>query len=658
MTECKNGSRVKQALNNEDDYPPHLIITNANINIGSWYEARELLFDSDGNVRFTNDLADFFEAQLDASSRHYTADPFYVCHRPPQAILSEATAGLNEVQTLLASRIIWAYWRQFCECIPDSGRCPGVHYDITATIYWGGSAESFFLRWTNRATSYGPLGEPFFTVVGSGNSAKAQLRIPSKTSDGIDTYFLVNRVLRVQVGERSEWGLLDYQIRRVDGLPDECEPAPPPVPPPGVEPENWNVPYGEDPVVIVIPGDCPCPPPVCPCEPPVIDLPDPPDINIDIPDVVVGPININLPSLPNLTINLPDIPDLPDFNINFPQEDEVIEGSFYLQRCDGGQQRYQYSDLNTFGAAMSGAIAAMAQDNCLLLNGEVVLPECREPDEEQVNIFLDIVVNIISGQIVDVIIATLGRAGVQGVAAALLLQIVGQILAIALSDFFRAFLPQGTPEPTTLQWQGRGIKGLSEQIETLNRQMAAIGEILCQEEVPEDPGEESDPSCNAVVLLPAEPLNELEVPTQLVIKFGLNYPSASGSRWAIHVPYPIPDLNWCDHFEGLFRTVVDSDAELRWAARQYWADSRLWTGGYFASRNEAAGFLDQMVGLSQARPGKRTLTERNKPNGVSMAASIRSVRAVRAIVSTIDNSSGRPIIEAVQCFAPPQDGCG
>jgi hypothetical protein len=655
MTECKNGSRVKSALNNEEDYPPSLVITNADRNIGSWSEARELLFDSDGNARFTNDLTDFFESQgLDASFQHYLADPFYVCRRPPQAIISEATASLNSIETGLVGRIIWAYWNTYCECIPDSGRCPGVQYEIRWFIDWGGGFSPSKTpghdvgEWQS-SQYFGPLGTPFFRLRPGGFSDSYTLYLPCHDHLGNPVERIVASRFVSQTGGGSALTLVEWDVRRQDLLPDECEPAPPPVPPPGVEPEFWNIPYGEEPVIIVIPGDCPCPPPICPCEP---------NINIDIPDIPdIGPITINLPSIPDLTINLPDIPDLPDFDINFPQEDEVIQGSFYLQRCDGGQQLYQYSDLNTFGAAMSGAIAAMAQDNCLLLNGEVVLPECQEPDEEQVNIFLDIVVNIISGQIVDVIIATLGRAGVQGFVAALLLQIVGEILAIALSDFFRAFLPQGTPEPTTLQWQGRGLKGLSEQIDALNRQMEAIGDILCQEDVPEDPGEASDPSCNAVVLLPAEPLNELEVPTQLVIKFGLNYPSSAGSRWTIHVPYPIPDLNWCDHFENLFRTVVDSDAELRWVARQYWADSRLWTGGYFASRDEAAGFLDQMVGLSQAAPGKRTLTERNKPNGVAMAASIRSVRAVRAVVSTIDNSSGRPIIENIQCFAPPQGGC-
>jgi hypothetical protein len=614
MTECENGSRVKSALNNEENYPPPLVITNANINIGSWEDARELVFDSNGNVAgYTNNLGELVEAQgLDASSVVYPADAFYVCSRPPQAIVSEATANLLPTQKIFAERIVWAYWRQFCECIPDSGRCPGVPYEIRYRIRWGGQAGTISNpgydvgEWRSQQF-FGPLGTPYFTTVNQFGNTYATLLFPHDNYLGDPVESIISRIFIHQVGPQSEWELLEWNIRRQDLLPDECEPAPPPVPPPGVEPEFWNIPYGEEPVVIVIPGDCPCPPPVCPCEP---------NINIDLPDIPdIGPITINLPSIPDITINLPDIPDLPDFDINFPQEDEVIQGSFYLQRCDGGQQLYQYSDLNTFGAAMSGAIAAMSQDNCLLLNGEVVLPECREPDEEQVNIFLDIVVNIISGQIVDVIIATLGRAGVQGFAAALLLQIVGEILAIALSDFFRAFLPQGTPEPTTLQWQGRGIKGLSEQIDALNRQMEAIGDILCQEDVPEDPGEETDPSCNAVVLLPAEPLNELEVPTQLVIKFGLNYPSASGSRWSIHVPNPIPNLNWCDHFENLFRTVVDADAELRWCARQYWADSRLWTGGYFASRDEAAGFLDQMVGLSQAAPGKRTSPSAISPMG-------------------------------------------
>jgi hypothetical protein len=617
MTECKNGSRVKSALNNEEAYPPPLIITNANINIGSWDDARELVFDSDGNAGFTNNLGEFVEAQgFDASSQHYEADAFYVCRRSPQAIISEVTATLLPTQRILGERIVWAYWRQFCECIPDSGRCPGVPYEIRYRIRWGGQAGTVSNpgydvgEWRSQQF-FGPLGTPYFTVLPGGFADRATLLLPHHNSLGEPTETSISSIFVHQVGPQSEWELLEWNIRRQDLLPDECEPAPPPVPPPGVEPEFWNIPYGEEPVVIVIPGDCPCPPPVCPCEPP--------NINIDLPDIPdIGPITINLPSIPDINLNLPDIPDLPDINIEFPQEDEVIQGSFYLQRCDGGQQYYSYSDLNTFGAAMSGAIAAMAQDNCLLLNGEVVLPECREPDEEQVNIFLDIVVNIISGQIVDVIIATLGRAGVQGFAAALLLQIVGEILAIALSDFFRAFLPQGTPEPTTLQWQGRGLKGLSEQIDALNRQMEAIGDILCQEDVPEDPGEETDPSCNAVVLLPAEPLNELEVPTQLVIKFGLNYPSASGSRWSIHVPNPIPDLNWCDHFENLFRTVVDADAELRWCRPSVLGRQPPMDRGILrqSGRSRRASLDQLMAGLSQADPRQA----HSSPSAISLMA--------------------------------------
>jgi hypothetical protein len=65
--------------------PPPLAISFADINIGSWDDTRELLFDSSGNARFTNDLAEFLtEAQeLDPSARAYGADAFYVCRRPP-----------------------------------------------------------------------------------------------------------------------------------------------------------------------------------------------------------------------------------------------------------------------------------------------------------------------------------------------------------------------------------------------------------------------------------------------------------------------------------------------------------------------------------------------------------------------------------------------
>ncbi|MGD1909078.1 MAG: hypothetical protein ACFB0C_24245 [Leptolyngbyaceae cyanobacterium] len=340
-----------------------------------------------------------------------------------------------------------------------------------------------------------------------------------------------------------------------------------------------------------------------------------------------------------------------------PVEDIDMDGTITIPRCDGGSTSYPYDSLDGFGSAIGYALAAMATDNCQLLNGEVVLPECTEPDEEEINIFFEVVVGLISGQIVDVLIAVLGRSGLQGIAATILLQIVGEVLAIALNDFFRSFFPADSGEPEQLQWEGRGLHGLSAQLEAVSKQVERLGEILCQEELPEDPGEQQDPSCNAVILLPAEPLNELQVPTQLVIKFGQNYPSSSGSRWSIHLPHPIGGLDWCEHFEGLFRTVVDADASVRWCARQYWANSRLWTGGYFADENEAIGFLDVVIGLSQATPGKRTITQRIKPDGLGAGLAVRNVRAVRAIVSDIDNSSGRPVIGSVKCYAPPRDGC-
>ena len=192
------------------------------------------------------------------------------------------------------------------------------------------------------------------------------------------------------------------------------------------------------------------------------------------------------------------------------------------------------------------------------------------------------------------------------------------------------------------------IKGTQDLARKQFQEMAKIRENLCTARA-------EDHEC--YVLLPAEPYDELHVPTQLVVRFGLNYPASTGSKWDIHLPSPIPGLNWCEHFEPLTRTVVDQNSELRFCGRQYWGNSKVWTGGYFASEEEASTFLDQVTALSLATPGKRTITKRVKPNGLPPEEAVRNVRAVRAVVSNISYSLGKPVITDIECYAPPEGGC-
>ena len=196
--------------------------------------------------------------------------------------------------------------------------------------------------------------------------------------------------------------------------------------------------------------------------------------------------------------------------------------------------------------------------------------------------------------------------------------------------------------PTEITYEGRGLAGIYGAIAAITRSLNLIHtDTKCLEA--------HSNNCDAVVLLPAEPYDLMDVPTQLVIKFGLEYPTATGSRWTIHIPIPIDDLNWCDHFEPLTRTVVDKKATVRWAGRQYWGNSKLWSGGYFASENEAKDFLDKMVSLSKAVPGRRSITQSLRPGGLNADHAVRAVRAVRAVVATEEGD--------IFCYAPPKNGC-
>ena len=342
-----------------------------------------------------------------------------------------------------------------------------------------------------------------------------------------------------------------------------------------------------------------------------------------------------------------------------PEEEMVtIAGAIAIDDCEGATQTYSYNGENfagvqSLGVALSSALTQISRNSCPPLEGEYDLL-CSQ-DENEARQYIEQVVSIVANLVVDALIATLGKTStLQGIAAALLLEIVSGVLSNALTSFFLQFIPTQATE--TITYQGRGIKGVSAQIDTLQKQLEQVAQAVCTTTDPAQAAGESDKG--AIVLLPAEPYDELKVETQLVVGFGENYPSAVGSRWSVHIPNPIPNLDWCTHFDNFSRFVVDADALERYCGRVYWQNTKTWSGGYFPSEETANAFLDRVIALSTATPTKRTITKRVKIGGLSADLAVRSVRAVRAVVSEIDSSSGKNEITNILCYAPPKAGCG
>lgn len=342
-----------------------------------------------------------------------------------------------------------------------------------------------------------------------------------------------------------------------------------------------------------------------------------------------------------------------------PEEEMVlISGAIAIDDCEGGTQTYNYNGENfdgvqSLGTALSSALTQISRNSCPTLEGEYDLL-CSQ-DEAEANAYVEVVVSIVAGLVVDALIAVLGKSKtLQGVTAAFILDLVSGILTDALTNFFLQFIPTEATE--TVSFQGRGLKAISAQIDAINKQLEKLSEEICQTT---DPGEAAGEGNEkpAVVLLPAEPYDELKVVTQLVIRFGPNYPTTVRASWDVHIPNPIEDLDWCSHFEDFFRTVVDADAEERYCGRVYWENTKTWSGGYFASEAEASIFLDRLAALSTATPTKRTITKRVKPDGLESDLAVRSIRAVRAVVGVVDSSSGKNEITDIKCYAPPRNGC-
>jgi hypothetical protein len=192
-----------------------------------------------------------------------------------------------------------------------------------------------------------------------------------------------------------------------------------------------------------------------------------------------------------------------------------------------------------------------------------------------------------------------------------------------------------------IRYEGSGQKLLSSKLDAVIKLNQFLLNTICQ---PKD-------TQGCVALLPDERFAEFTVTRQLILTFGEQYPKQNGSLWHVHVPMPLDEFDWCDHFE-----ISMSKGNVN--GRLYWENSKIYTGSYFESEEEARRVLALLAALSTATPRQKNgllepritkgaKTKRNPQN--------RIIRCVRAVVSDIDPISGDPV--NVKCYTPPRGGC-
>ncbi|MEG5045974.1 hypothetical protein [Microcoleus sp. B4-C1] len=182
-----------------------------------------------------------------------------------------------------------------------------------------------------------------------------------------------------------------------------------------------------------------------------------------------------------------------------------------------------------------------------------------------------------------------------------------------------------------LLYSGDGSLGLSSQINALTEITKLTYAKACE-----------TPIC--VPVQPGDEFAEFDVPRQLVLTWGENYPTQTGSLWHTQIPNPREDLEWCRDFENL--SYIKGNIY----GRLLWGNSKIKSGMRCVDEDEADRILDLIALLSTAT-GKKRFT---KGGGVKLDPAVRSVRCVRAAIAQL-NAEG--LAEVVQCFVPPIGGC-
>ncbi len=182
-----------------------------------------------------------------------------------------------------------------------------------------------------------------------------------------------------------------------------------------------------------------------------------------------------------------------------------------------------------------------------------------------------------------------------------------------------------------LLYNGDGIAGLSSQVTALTELQKLAYAKACE-----------TPTCYPVQ--PGDEFAEFDVPRQLVLTWGENYPKQTGSLWHTQIPNPREDLEWCRDFDNLIYTKGNVYGRLLWGA------SKIKSGVRAVTEEEAERILDLIDNLSTSE-GKLRIT---KGGAVKLDPAVRSVRCVRAAIAQLGPDG---VVETVKCFVPPIGGC-
>ncbi|MCC3584287.1 MAG: hypothetical protein JGK24_17110 [Microcoleus sp. PH2017_29_MFU_D_A] len=182
-----------------------------------------------------------------------------------------------------------------------------------------------------------------------------------------------------------------------------------------------------------------------------------------------------------------------------------------------------------------------------------------------------------------------------------------------------------------LLYSGDGIAGLSSQISAFTELQKLTYAKACE-----------TPGCYPVQ--PGDEFAEFDVPRQLVLTWGQDYPKQTGSLWHTQIPNPREDLEWCRDFDNLIYTKGNIYGRLLWGA------SKIKSGVRAETEEEAERILGLIDDLSVSE-GKLRIT---KGGAVKLNPAVRSVRCVRAAIAQL-GANGVP--ETVKCFVPPIEGC-
>ncbi|MEZ2226610.1 MAG: hypothetical protein ACBR50_10120 [Microcoleus sp.] len=182
-----------------------------------------------------------------------------------------------------------------------------------------------------------------------------------------------------------------------------------------------------------------------------------------------------------------------------------------------------------------------------------------------------------------------------------------------------------------LLYNGDGIAGLSNQITALTELQKLAYAKACE-----------TPICYPVQ--PGDEFAEFDVPRQLVLTWGENYPKQTGSLWHTQVPNPREDLEWCRDFDNLLYTKGNVYGRLLWGA------SKIKSGVRAVTEEEAERILDLIDNLSTSE-GKLRIT---KGGAVKLDPAVRSIRCVRAAIAQLGPDG---VAVTVKCFVPPIEGC-